>query len=134
LHCLEVYGFEHPTVPDVIPPGGILYGQSEEPACIEGTGLADASPYETPMACPTAVHIEATHDHIRGLKKREKAGQVSGVVVSSIIAPSLRDCRITPVAAEHGTTGHGEDHHQRVALAVVTPEIRDLGQDLDQRT
>ena len=52
LHSLEVYGFEHPTMPDVIATGGILDRQCEQPACIEGTGLADALPYDTPMACP----------------------------------------------------------------------------------
>jgi hypothetical protein len=39
-----------------------------------------------------------------------------------------------PRSLWYGTPGHGEDHQQRVALAVVTSEIRDLGQDLDQRT
>ena len=48
------------------------------------------------------------------------------------MAPPLSDGRITPVATEHGTTGQGEDRHQRVALAMVTAEIWYLGQHLDQ--
>jgi len=54
--------------------------------------------------------------------------------VGAILAPPLGDRRLTPVATEHGTTGQGEDCHQRVALAVVITEVRELGQDLDQRT
>ena len=32
------------------------------------------------MAGPTTVHIAAAHDHIRGLKEREQAWQVRGIV------------------------------------------------------
>jgi hypothetical protein len=49
LHRLAVYGFEHPTVQDVIPTGGSLDRQSEKPAGIKSTGLADAAPDDTPM-------------------------------------------------------------------------------------
>src|SRR5262245_37798456 len=50
------------------------------------------------------------------------------------VAPPLGDRRIPPVATEHRTTGQGEDGPERVALTWGTPKIRDLGQDLDQRT
>src|SRR5262245_10694264 len=80
LYSLEVYGFEHPTMPDVIATGGILDWQSEQPACIEGTGLTDALPSDTPMACPPTVSIASAHDCIMVFKLLEQAWQVSGVV------------------------------------------------------
>src|SRR5262249_9068387 len=80
LHSLEVYGFEHPTMPDVIAPGGILDRQSKHPACIKATSLADALPSDTPTPCPPPFYIATAHPSTLALKLLEQAWQVSGVV------------------------------------------------------
>src|SRR6185437_11374394 len=93
--------------------------------------LADASPYDTPMAGPTAIHIAAAHDHISGLQKREKAGQVGGVVgeVSihlddDVIASSQGPLKASNVGGTKAQfTGAGEEMH---LVPILVLHERDL--------
>src|SRR5262245_40407568 len=62
-------------------------------------------------------------------------GEAQGLCQACPIIPSpLRNDRVTPIPAEHGTADQREYRSEGVAFATVVMTIRHLGQHLDQWT
>src|SRR5215831_5267979 len=70
-----------------------------------------------------------------GSPHRATGGKTQGLrQTCPIVTPPLRHCRITPVPTQQGATHQSQGRGQQVTFSLMTAEIRNLGQDLDERT
>src|SRR4029453_1509383 len=110
--------------------GALLLAASQGLA-INGNGVLASLglwrlPQEPLRPCPEfgfdSLPIHAAQDGMEGGSTGRAMRKAQGPhQMFAIMAPPLRNSRITPVATQHGTTGEGEDCSQRVRFAAFLP-------------